>query len=178
MKAFFLRIVAKSIYKIINSATYRKIRLEGNAPLFELVNKNGLDILSMPEGCIIHNPQYITIGKKFQAMHNLRIEAWDEYEGQRFTPSITIGDNVIFNTDCHVGCINEIRIGDNVLIASRVYISDHFHGEINEKALKIPPRQRPLVSRGPVIIEDNVWVGEGVCILPGVTIGKIGRAHV
>ena len=27
-------------------------------------------------------------------------------------------------------------------------------------------------SKGPVIIEDNVWIGEGVVILPNVRIGK------
>ena len=29
-----------------------------------------------------------------------------------------------------------------------------------------------MVSKGPVIIEDNVWIGEGVCVLPNVTIGR------
>jgi acetyltransferase-like isoleucine patch superfamily enzyme len=35
-----------------------------------------------------------------------------------------------------------------------------------------PPINRPLISKGPVIIEDNVWIGEGVCITPNVRIGK------
>ena len=32
--------------------------------------------------------------------------------------------------------------------------------------------KRPLHSKGPIIIEDNVWVGENVCILENVRIGK------
>jgi len=72
----------------------------------------------------------------------------------------------------HIGCTNKIVIGDNVLIASRVYITDHSHGEVTIDALNIPPNFRPIISKGPVIIEDNVWIGEGVCILSGVTIGK------
>ena len=32
---------------------------------------------------------------------------------QTFTPSILIGNNVIFNPDCHIGCVNKIEIGDN-----------------------------------------------------------------
>ena len=32
--------------------------------------------------------------------------------------------------------------------------------------------KRKLISKGPVIISDNVWVGEGVVILPDVSIGK------
>lgn len=29
-----------------------------------------------------------------------------------------------------------------------------------------------LISKGPVVIEDNVWIGEHACIMPGTTIGK------
>lgn len=121
---------------------------------------------------IIKNPQYLSIGDGFFAMYNLRIEAWDEYAGTSFSPEIIIGKNVAINTDVHIGCIQKVVIGDNVLMASRIYISDHSHGEINAAALSLAPAQRPLISSGPVIIEDNVWIGEGVCIMPNVRIGK------
>lgn len=119
----------------------------------------------------IFNPQFIEIGNNFTSLYNTRIEAIDDYNGELFNPQIIIGDNVSFNSDCHLGCIDKIHIGDNVLIASRVYISDHLHGEVSAEALKLPPSQRPLYSKGPVTIENNVWIGEGVCILPGVSIG-------
>ncbi len=118
------------------------------------------------------NPQYISVGKNFSALYNCRIEAWDSYLNQTFTPEIIIGNNVCMNNDVHIGCINKVIIGDNVLMASRIYISDHSHGNINTAALDLPPLYRELVSKGAVIIEDNVWIGEGVCILPNVTIGK------
>lgn len=121
---------------------------------------------------LIKNPQYISIGNNFGALHNLRLEAWDEYEGERFSPEIIIGDNVIFNSDVHIGCINKIHISNNVQLASRIFISDHSHGEITNEAITLPPTRRPLVSKGPVIIGENVWIGEGVAILPGVTLGK------
>ena len=38
--------------------------------------------------------------------------------------------------------------------------------------LKMAPEDRPLISKGPVVIKNNVWVGEGVAILAGVTIGE------
>jgi len=59
-----------------------------------------------------------------------------------------------------------------VLIASKVFISDHSHGDTSEKCMKIPPLERPIISKGPIIINDNVWIGEGVSILANVTIGE------
>lgn len=115
---------------------------------------------------------HITLGDNFCSFGRLRLEAHDFHNGFRFSPQIIIGDNVSLNYDCHIGCINKITIGNNVLIASRVTILDHFHGEINIEALNIPPSQREIISKGPVIIEDNVWIGEGVAIMPDITIGK------
>lgn len=138
-------------------------------------NALGFKVLGAGAGIVppfyFRNPRYVSIGQNFQALFNLRIEAWDQFANERFTPEITIGDNVIFNSDVHIGCINKVTIGNNVLLASRIYISDHSHGDITAAALRLAPALRPLVSKGPVVIEDNVWIGEGVCILPGVTIG-------
>jgi lipopolysaccharide O-acetyltransferase len=79
------------------------------------------------------------------------------------------------NDYVHIGAIERVEIGDNVLIASRVFISDHNHGQYDVPdprcAPDVIPDQRPVVSK-PVRIERNVWIGEQVCILPGVTIGE------
>ena len=51
-------------------------------------------------------------------------------------------------------------------------ITDNAHGLFTEEDLSVPPRRRALVSKGPVIIEDNVWIGDKASVLPGVRIGK------
>ena len=102
----------------------------------------------------------------------MRIEAILEYKEDEFTPSIIIKDNNSFGSDVHIGCIDRIEIGCNCLFASRIYITDHDHGDTSLDSLLLPPAKRKLVSKGPVIIKDNVWVGEGVAILSGVTIGE------
>jgi lipopolysaccharide O-acetyltransferase len=75
----------------------------------------------------------------------------------------------------HIGAIDCVRIGNDVLIASCVFIADHnhggFEGEDPADSPDVAPSDRPLKSR-PVVIGDKVWIGEGVCILPGVTIGR------
>ncbi len=109
----------------------------------------------------------IFIGDNFNAGYRLRIETFIEYgyTGQKFTPRLSIGDNVNINFDCHIGCVERIEIGNNVLFASRVFVTDHFHGTVESlQMLKIPPSLRPLTTKGAVVIEDDVWLGEGVCV--------------
>jgi acetyltransferase-like isoleucine patch superfamily enzyme len=128
-----------------------------------------------PGACVRHpiylkNPKYFEIGMGFVAQPGLRIEAWDQYGGEKFRPMIKIGHRVSLNWNVHIGAIDRIEIGDDVLIGSNVLITDHFHGSAADLALT--PASRPLKSKGPVIIEANVLIGEGVCILPNVRIGK------
>jgi len=130
------------------------------------------------EGCLIEYPavtlgeQHIRLGDNFQSYARLRLEAYEKHLENSYCPEIIIGNNVSLNYDCHIACINRITMGNNVLIGSRVHITDHFHGEISPEALAIAPALRKLCSKGPVIIEDNVWIGEGVVVMPNVTIGR------
>lgn len=117
-------------------------------------------------------PQFITIGNNFNSGYRLRMEVVDYQRINTNNPELIIGDNVSFNYDCHIGCTNKIIIGNNVLFASKIFLTDHFHGAINKEDLNIAPGRRLLYSKGPIIIEDNVWIGEGVCIMPNVTIGR------
>lgn len=119
----------------------------------------------------IYGSKHIQIGDNFIAGARLRIEAYDKFLNSSFQPQIVIGNNVNINFDCHIGCINQIHIGDGVLIASKVLIIDHFHGEITLDQIKQAPLQRPLTSKGPIRIGNNVWIGEGSVIMPGVEIG-------
>ncbi len=111
--------------------------------------------------------------KRFSAGPGLRIECIDSYsKKQTFSPQLIIGDNVSLNYRCHIGVVNKVIIGDNVLIGSNVLITDHSHGYNSGVDIDDIAVERYLFSKGPVIIEDNVWIGENVCILPNVIIGK------
>lgn len=136
------------------------------------------EIKSVGPGCrvchpyYLRNPQRIRIGRGFSAQAGLRIEAWDIYGDQNYDPRIVIGDNVIMNYDVHIGAVATLEIGNNVLVGSHVLITDHSHGILTADETSVPPARRPLFSKGPVTIDDNVWIGEGVCILAGVSVGK------
>lgn len=120
----------------------------------------------------LHGLGNVSIGSNFIAGERLKLRTFNSWEGVNYTPNIVIGNNVNIETDCHISAINEVVIEDNVLIASYVYISDHAHGEMSLDVLKQPPIERLLVSKGSVKICKNVWLGEKVTILPGVTVGE------
>lgn len=83
-----------------------------------------------------------------------------------FGSNIFIGNNFFANFDCVILDCNRIVIGNNVLFGPRVglYAGNH----------AIHPEDR--VAGGcyskPITIGDNVWVGAGVHIMGGVTIGR------
>lgn len=106
------------------------------------------------------------------ACRGARIECINNYQGVKYKPKLIIGNGVTLGFYCHIAVINEITLGDNVLLGSRVLITDHSHGRFCKEQQDIPYEKRPLYSKGPIHIEDNVWLGENVCILPNVTIGK------
>lgn len=114
-----------------------------------------------------HN--YARIGAGFTTGAGARIDCLKLAERP---PELRIGQNCQLNDNVHIGCAESITIGEDVLIASCVFITDHNHGEIDdvEDFLK-KPIERKLQCK-PVVIEDRVWLGEGVIVLPGVTIGE------
>mgnify|MGYP000208011712 CR=1 FL=1 len=89
-------------------------------------------------------PIYITGGKCIQFENcsidqRLRIDAIQEFLGYNYDPEIIIGNNFSIQKDCHIAAINKIVIGNNVLIASKVFITDHMHGELSVNSIKTPP---------------------------------------
>jgi acetyltransferase-like isoleucine patch superfamily enzyme len=100
------------------------------------------------------------------------LTAWDAYLNQTFTPQIIIGNGCSIGSHTHITAINNIVIGNNVLTGKYILITDNAHGQSNMGLLDISPVERALYSKGQVIIEDNVWIGEKVSILPNVKIGR------
>lgn len=133
--------------------------------------RGGIDISSK-----ILGKKYLHVGKNFCSGKHLWLEAVTEYKGQYFQPMLIIKDNVSFSDFNHIGAVNYVEIGNNVLFGSKCYVTDHNHGiysgDNEQSDPDIPPVQRMLTCDKKVIIEDNVWLGDNVTVLPGVTIGK------
>ncbi|MCX6073157.1 MAG: acyltransferase [Campylobacterales bacterium] len=127
--------------------------------------------LSIEPSLVLDGAKHIILGNNVSIRGRCWIGAYDEYFGYRYSPSLTIGDNVIINFNCHIACINSITIGNDTLVSSDVLISDHTHGEISNRTFDSIRRTQPLVSKGAIVIGNNVWIGEKVSILSNVCIG-------
>ena len=75
---------------------------------------------------------------------------------------LVIGDYVAMNYGVNIDVWHEVRIGSKVMIAPNVSILDDNRHELEPGS--------PLFN-GPTVIGDNVWLGGGVTVLPGVTVG-------
>lgn len=80
--------------------------------------------------------------------------------------NITIGDGCYFNFNTVLLDDYTISIGNQVMFAPNVTVCTTGH------PLHIDLRQNGEMYCAPVVIEDGVWIGSSVTILPGVTIGK------
>jgi maltose O-acetyltransferase len=77
--------------------------------------------------------------------------------------TLEIGERTFLNYGISISAHQSVRIGQQCLLGTYVNIMDnHWHDILDRRAT--PPSQ-------PVVIEDNVWLGNRVIVLPGVTIG-------
>jgi maltose O-acetyltransferase len=80
--------------------------------------------------------------------------------------NIHLGDHVFLNVLCTILDCNEVRVGDHVMIGPAVQIYTAAH------VLEAEARNEGWEVAKPILIEDNVWIGGGAILLPGVRIGR------
>lgn len=114
----------------------------------------------------------IRIGDNTRIERGCVLTAWKQTaDGGQHNPLIQIGCNCSIGEYNHITSTNNIKIGDNLLTGRWVTITDNSHGNTNFESLIESPIMRPVVSKGPVVIGNNVWIGDKATILPGVNIG-------
>ena len=118
----------------------------------------------------IHGSKCMKIAERTKFGDFFYLTSWTEYVQQK--PTLEIGKHCNFGGFNHITCTNKIVIGNNVLTGRWVTISDNNHGNTSLEMLQKHPSERPIISKGPVIIEDDVWIGDKATILAGVHIGK------
>lgn len=79
---------------------------------------------------------------------------------------IYLGDNSGIGINARIG---RVKIGNDVMMAPNVTILDRNH---RYDRTDIPMRRQGDTECMPPVINDDVWIGSNVIILPGVHIGK------
>lgn len=147
------KIVAKKIrYYLI------KNKLGGNGH-FVRIGKN----------VVINNPQCLYFGKNVGIGDNVFLNPIVRSLNVHYHPRIEIGDGTWIGKNCSLSAINGVTIGSDVLFAGFVHITDHSHGYEDPD---VPIAEQKLISKGPIIIDDQCWLGFNCEILSGVHIGR------
>ena len=122
----------------------------------------------------VRGRKYIDFGRNLTLGKNCRFEVYSDLMEQNENKKLVFGNNVTINDYVHITALGSVTVGNNVLMASHIYISDCQHGKYegkNSSNPDIPPMMREYQIEH-VSIGDNVWIGEHVSILPGVSIGN------
>lgn len=185
-----MRIVLNHLYnfyirRIINKVKYLSVKVSS---MFISIRFKSCPLSVRFYGVKSTNcPWCISIGENTIFGNGLYLDAWDVHyyrdissENKRKFVSLKkqildcqliIGTGCAFGAYNHITCANRIIIGDNLLTGKWVTITDNSHGYTDKNVLMTNPIYRPLLSKGPVIIGNNVWIGDKVTILPNVKIG-------
>lgn len=119
------------------------------------------------------NEKYISIGDNVNIGSFCRITVSTEFGGVICNSNndirLKIGNNVDIGNNSFISVNNDIEIGNNIIMSSYIFISDHDHGFLDiNKTL----HQQPLSEGGYVKIGDNVFLGVKSSVLKNVTIGE------
>lgn len=129
--------------------------------------------VTMPQARFVRRPIYIRGKKSILGGKNLTTGRFCRFDLDGKKKTLVVGNNCEMGDMTHIVALNCVEIGDNVLIASKCFISDTSHGcYVGEKqdSPETLPNKRDLVT-GKTKIGNNVWIGENTVILAGADIG-------
>lgn len=169
--------VLRHIYRVSSLKNFRNsimnifkkigCRLRYNRIKGKLGKTNGY--INITGGVIFNNPQCIYVGKNVGIGADTFFGPIIHENGINYNPKIIIGEGTWVGKHCSIAAIDRVEIGKHVLFAGYVHITDHSHGY---EDITMPISPQPLISKGPVVIEDDCWLGFSSEILSGVHIGK------
>jgi acetyltransferase-like isoleucine patch superfamily enzyme len=115
------------------------------------------------------NLMFVQLGQAVVIQRNCWIQTVIQDAPGNEGPLIFIGDNSAIGMDATISAAKKIVIGNNVLLARNVYITDHEH---KYESTEAPIMDQGITKVSEVSIGDNTWLCQNVVILPGVSIGK------
>lgn len=130
--------------------------------------------ITIRQARFIRRPVYIRGGASLSGGKNLTTGRFCRFDLEGRKKTLYIGYNCEMGDMTHIVAHNHVEIGNNVLIASKCFISDTNHGKYtgdNQDSPEMAPNSRRLIA-GKTVIGDRVWIGENAVILSGADIGN------
>jgi acetyltransferase-like isoleucine patch superfamily enzyme len=170
-----------SLLGTLSGALGYGLRKQFYPPLFKQV---GTGVI-WGKGIVLRHPSQISLGDRVAMDDYGLLDASGAGEA-----GVVVGNDVIISRNCiiqgktgpvviqertDIGCNvvissgGGISIGKAVLIGGNCYIGG---GRYLTDRLDLPMLDQGVYSKGPVVIEDDVWLGAGATVLDGVHIGK------
>ncbi len=101
----------------------------------------------------------VSLGRWSWIGHGCKMRA---HEGR-----VEIGAQTVLGQECTISAFQHVTIGRECIVADRVMLIDFDHGAAE---VERPVRLQGIYKRD-VNVGHNVWIGYGVCVLRGVTVG-------
>jgi acetyltransferase-like isoleucine patch superfamily enzyme len=111
--------------------------------------------------CSLQRPWRLSTGRRVQFEHQVYVKITSE------EAKISLGDEVFIGFSSEMDISHSLTIGNHVLIAPGCFITDHQH---RRGAHALIAEQG--CESAPVVIEDDVWLGTKVVVMPGIRIGR------
>lgn len=119
-------------------------------------------------GCTLEGGERITIGANSLIGSGSELLVYAKHFARPLDSKLVIGSHVRITARCRITCAGTITIGNDTLLAPDVFITDHNHGMDPEAKGGYSPQNITIKD---VNIGEGVWLGQRVCVLPGVAIG-------
>jgi acetyltransferase-like isoleucine patch superfamily enzyme len=114
----------------------------------------------------VTRPDCIEIGDGTMIHEHSWLRVVEVIEGIR--PRLVIGSGCNIGAQCHIACVGDIEIEDDVLTAARCFIGDTYHDYADPN---MPVIAQPMAKPAPVKIGRGSFLGIGSVVLMGVTLG-------
>ncbi len=150
------------------------LRYMGDRPYISPRAEVSCPRLELGPKCFIDD--YVTIYAHARAQggvylaENVHLYRWCIVELGQGTGDLRIGANTYVQSGCVFNpFVKSIIVGANCMIAQQCIFMPYRHSFAETGR---PMREQPLVSRGDIVVGDDVWFGAGVRVMDGVTIGQ------
>lgn len=158
----YYRLLKNKFYLFSFSTRVNKINIGRN------LRFRGYPIISIGEKCSLLIGDNVTLNSKNKGYH-VNMFSKVKLLADKNKSIISIGNNSRIHGSC-IHANKSIKIGENCLIAANCQIID-----CNGHDTSFENTKNRINTKGtakPIVIENDVWLGTGVIVLPGVTIGK------